>query len=357
MSVFSAPSFDQHELVVFHEDAVANLKAIVAVHNTALGPATGGCRMFDYVSDAAALDDVLRLSRGMTYKSALAGLPLGGGKAVILGDPATQKSRALLLAMGEFIESLGGRYISAEDSGTCVADMAVMKEKTAYVSGVEKRQRFGGDPSPYTAYGVYLGIKSALRHQRGDDRLSGLRIAVQGAGAVGRHLAQRLLNEGATVFVADVNAENLRRAAGFGAQAIAVNEILSLQVDVLAPCAMGAVVSDETVEHIRADIVAGAANNQLASAEQGDVLRRRGILYAPDFVINAGGIIDVYYQQSGGTARQSEGHVEQIGDVLTRIFQRADSEGRSTHAVAESMAEALFKNRPNSPLDAVVSKR
>lgn len=354
MSVFSAPSFDQHELVVFREDAASGLKAIVAIHNTALGPATGGCRMFDYASDAAALDDVLRLSRGMTYKSALAGLPLGGGKSVIIGDPATRKNRPLLLAMGEFIESLGGRYVGAEDSGTCVADIAVMKEKTAFVSGVAKRQRFGGDPSPYTAYGVYLAIKTALRHQRGDDSLAGLRIAVQGAGAVGRHLAQRLLSEGAVVFVADVNAGNLRRAQDFGAQAVAPSQILSLDVDVLAPCAMGAVLDDETVQGIRANIVAGAANNQLAASTHGEALRSRGILYAPDFVANAGGIIDVYYQQIGGTAQQSEQHVEKIGEVLADIFQRADAERRSTHAVAESMAEAMFLVQPTAPQGAAV---
>lgn len=352
MSVFTAPSFDQHELVVFHKDPASGLQAIIAIHNSSLGPAVGGCRMFDYANDDAALNDVLRLSRGMTYKSALAGLPMGGGKSVIMGDPAQHKSRDLLLAMGDFIESLGGRYVCAEDSGTTVADMSVIRERTAYVSGVTKQQRFGGDPSPYTAYGVFCGIQAALLHQRGNDALAGIRVAIQGAGAVGRHLAVHLLKHGAAVFVADVNVDNLKRAEALGATAVATDRVLALDVDVLAPCAMGAIIDEASAETIRAGIVAGAANNQLASPEQGETLRRREILYAPDFVINAGGIIDVHYQQCGGDAEQSERHVEQIGGVLTNIFRQASQQGCSTHAVAESMAEALFKDKSKVSQDA-----
>ncbi len=350
MSVFSAPSFDQHELVVFHEDPASGLRAIIAIHNTALGPATGGCRMFDYASDDAALDDVLRLSRGMTYKSALAGLPYGGGKAVILGDPARDKNRKRLLAMGEFINSLHGRYIGAEDSGTGVADIQVMREKTPYVYGVAKQQRFGGDPSPYTALGVYCGIKAALRYQRGSDDLSGLRIAIQGAGAVGRCLGERLLKDGAEVYVADIRPANLQRVVDLGAKAVPTRDLLSLDVDVLAPCAMGAVLNEDTVRNLSADIVAGAANNQLASPELAETLRERGIVYAPDFVINAGGIIDVYYQQQGAGSEQSERHIEQIGETLTRVLQLSEAEGRSTHAVAESLAEARFRLPPPEKL-------
>ena len=228
MSVFSAPSFDQHELVAFHSDADSGLKAIVAVHNSNLGPAVGGCRMFPYMSDEAALDDVLRLSRGMTYKSALAGLPLGGGKAVIVGDPHRHKSRELLLAMGRFIDSLGGRYVTAEDSGTSVADMKVIGEQTAFVSGATSRQRFGGDPSPYTAYGVYCGIRAALRFQRGSDSLQGVRVAIQGVGSVGFHLAERLVRQGADVIVADVNAVNLARAERLGARVVAPEAVLDI---------------------------------------------------------------------------------------------------------------------------------
>lgn len=343
MSVFSAPSFDQHELVAFHSDADSGLKAIVAVHNSNLGPAVGGCRMFPYMSDEAALDDVLRLSRGMTYKSALAGLPLGGGKAVIVGDPHRHKSRELLLAMGRFIDSLGGRYVTAEDSGTSVADMKVIGEQTAFVSGATSRQRFGGDPSPYTAYGVYCGIRAALRFQRGSDSLQGVRVAIQGVGSVGFHLAERLVRQGADVIVADVNAVNLARAERLGARVVAPEAVLAVRCDILAPCAMGAVLTDEVIDKLRADIVAGAANNQLQTAGQAEHLRQRGVLYVPDFVINAGGIIDVYYQQQGASAEKSERHVEQIGEVLTQIFQCAEREQRSTHSVAETMAESIFK--------------
>lgn len=343
MSVFSAPSFDGHELVAFHEHAASGLRAIVAVHNTSLGSAVGGCRMYNYSSDAAALDDVLRLSRGMTYKSALAGLPLGGGKSVIIGDPSTLKTRELLLAFGDFIESLGGRYVTAEDSGTTVADMKTIGERTRCVSGVTSQQRFGGDPSPYTAYGVYCGIRAALRFQRDSDNLKGLRVAIQGVGAVGRYLAERLLRQGAEVIVADVNKDNLARAEKLGARIVAPEEILSVRCDVFAPCAMGAIINDNTVSSLRTDIVAGAANNQLATAHQAELLQQRGILYAPDFVINAGGIIDVYYQQRGGSSEQSEAHVERIAETLMNIFVRAEAESKPTHAVAESMAEAVFR--------------
>lgn len=347
MSVFSDPSFDGHELVAFHEHAASGLRAIVAVHNATLGPAVGGCRMYSYSSDAAALNDVLRLSRGMTYKSALAGLPLGGGKSVIIGDPRTLKTRDLLLAFGDFINSLGGRYVTAEDSGTTVADMKIIGERTRHVSGVTSQQRFGGDPSPYTAYGVYCGIRAALRFQRNTDNLKGLRVAIQGVGAVGRHLAERLLRQGADVIVADVNQDNLLRAEKLGARIVAPEEILSLRCDVFAPCAMGAIINENTVSTLRADIVAGAANNQLATADQAEQLQQRGILYAPDFVINAGGIIDVYYQQRGGSSEQSETHVERIAETLMEIFARSEAEKKSSHAVAESMAEAIFRAGEN----------
>ncbi|MBB3047807.1 leucine dehydrogenase [Litorivivens lipolytica] len=343
MSIFSDPAFDGHELVAFHEHAASGLRAIVAVHNASLGPAVGGCRMYAYDSDAAALNDVLRLSRGMTYKSALAGIPLGGGKSVIIGDPKKLKNRELLLAFGEFIDSLNGRYVTAEDSGTTVADMKVIGERTAHVSGVTSQQRFGGDPSPYTAYGVYCGIRAALRFQRGTDDLKGLRIAIQGVGAVGRHLAERLLRQGADVIVADVCRDNLSRAEKLGARIVPVEDILSVRCDVLAPCAMGAVINPQTVTTLRTDIVAGAANNQLATPLQSEQLLQRGILYAPDFVINAGGIIDVYYQQQGGSSEQSEKHVERIADTLTEIFNKAEGERQSTHAIAEAMAESIFR--------------
>ncbi|WP_269620694.1 Glu/Leu/Phe/Val family dehydrogenase [Zhongshania sp. BJYM1] len=342
MTVFNSQHYDGHELVSFKHDARSGLRAIVAVHNSNLGPALGGCRMYPYANDDDALDDVLRLSKGMTYKSALAGLPLGGGKAVIIGDPAKLKSRELLLAMGSFIDDLGGRYITAEDSGTSVSDLKIIAERTSYVSGVMDSGRFGGDPSPYTAQGVYFGIKAALKFKHGSDDLTSVRVAVQGAGAVGRHLIALLTAAGATVFAADINTTNKDLARQAGATIIACDEVLGFAADVLAPCAMGAAINAETVEEIQAGIVAGAANNQLAGATQGERLMERGILYAPDFVINAGGIIDVYYQRAEDSSASTSAHVETIAVTLSEIFKRAVTSGVSTATMAECLAEEKF---------------
>lgn len=345
MSVFDSPSYDHHEIVAFHEDPPSGLRAIIAVHDTRPGPALGGCRMYPYHSEAQALEDVLRLSRGMTYKSALAGLPLGGGKSVIVGNPHTEKTPQLLRAMGDFVNRLGGRYITAEDSGTDVEDMKIIRERTSHVSGVLEGSQFNGDPSPYTAYGVYCGIKVAVGHKYGLTCLEGLSVALQGAGSVGRHLAKRLIDEGARVYVADVNPINLRAAAELGAEVVDVDSILGLDVDILAPCAMGAVINADTVEHIRAGIIAGAANNQLATPREGKRLRERGILYAPDFVINAGGIIDVYYQRTEGNSEKSRSHVEHIATSLAAIFSRADSENIATASVAELLAREILERK------------
>ncbi|MFT7403615.1 Glu/Leu/Phe/Val family dehydrogenase [Zhongshania sp.] len=342
MTVFNSPYFDGHELVAFKHDARSGLRAIVAVHNSNLGPAMGGCRMYPYVNDDCALDDVLRLSKSMTYKSALAGLPLGGGKAVIIGDPSKNKSRDLLLAMGGFIEDLGGRYITAEDSGTTVADLKIIAESSSYVSGVLDGGRHGGDPSPYTAEGIFHGIKAALKFKHGSADLTGVRVAIQGAGAVGRHLISLLILEGARVFAADINTRNCELARLAGANIIACDEVLGFAADVLAPCAMGAVINADTVETIQAGIVAGAANNQLANTAQGERLRQRDILYAPDFMINAGGIIDVYYQRAEGSSASTSAHIATIAASLTEVFGRSVARGVSTAAVAEGMAEERF---------------
>lgn len=354
MAVFDAASYDQHEMVAFHEDRQSGLRAIIALHNCQLGPAVGGLRMYPYTDDSAALDDVLRLSRGMTYKSALAGLPMGGGKAVIIGDPRRDKTPALMRAMGAFIDTFAGRFITAEDSGTTVADMREIARRTAYVSGTDEQG--GGDPSPYTAHGVYCGILAALRQCRGSDRLDGVSVALQGAGAVGRHLAKRLLDAGAKVFVADVNRENLDRAVELGAEAVSPASILSLEVDVLAPCAMGAVLDEQTVEVVRAGIVAGSANNQLATPAQARRLFERGILYVPDFVLNAGGIIAVHYQRSAAQGQQdgcveqrSLEHIERIAGVLSDIFARAQAQQCDTHSIAEAMAEEKFRPTSAAP--------
>ncbi|MBT8115260.1 MAG: leucine dehydrogenase, partial [Arenicella sp.] len=289
MFSFSKPIFDDHEFVSFTEDSTSGLRAIIAVHNSNLGPAVGGCRMYPYASDNDALIDVLRLSRGMTYKSALAGLPMGGGKAVIIGDPHTEKTPALLEAMGRFVDQQQGKYITAEDSGTSVADLKIMGGQTKYVSGVNEAQRFGGDPSPMTAYGVFCGIRAALHYKNGSDSLEGISVAVQGAGSVGRYLIKLLKEHGAEVLVADVNEANLTEALTLGAIKTDTGKILTADVDVFAPCAMGAVLNSDTIPLLRAPIVAGAANNQLAQHENGVMLLKRGTLYAPDFVINAGG--------------------------------------------------------------------
>ena len=348
MDIFSHPDFDQHELLAFRDDPATGLRAIIAVHNSNLGPATGGCRMYPYVNDQDALRDVLRLSRGMTYKSALAGIALGGGKSVIIGNPQQFKTRELMLSMGEFIESQNGNYISAEDSGTSVSDMAIIAERTAHVSGLSDDPEHGGDPSPTTAYGVYKGIASAVEFKLGSD-LQGVRVALQGIGSVGYYLAKYLRDAGAVVFAADVNRRNIDRAVNdLGVVELALDKILNADVDVLAPCAMGGAINENTIDHVQASVIAGAANNQLATVAMGDALLEKGILYAPDYVINAGGIIDVFYQQKGNRSAQVvKEHVDRIGDTLTSIFQRSKEETSATSNIADVMAEEVFKKPIN----------
>ena len=348
MPVFTHIDFDQHEQVVFGHDQASGLKAIIAVHDTTLGPALGGCRMWNYASDEEALRDVLRLSRGMTYKSALARLPLGGGKAVIIGDPHKGKSEALFQAMGDFVDRLGGRYITAADSGTGVAEMQIMAQRTRHVAGAGQREAFGGgtrdgDPSPSTAYGVFVGIRAAVRHRLGRDDLRGLKVAIQGVGQVGFGLAKHLRDAGAELWVTDIFEANQRRAVEqLGAQAVSQHDIFGLDVDVFAPCALGAIVNPQTLEALRAPIIAGAANNQLASPELAEELQRRGVLYAPDYAINAGGIIDVCYERTGGSPEQLKAHIEGIEATLAEIFQRAHNEGATTAAIADRMAREIL---------------
>jgi len=344
MPVFTHIDFDHHELVVFGHDPASGLKAIIAVHDTTLGPALGGCRMWNYASDEEALRDVLRLSRGMTYKSALARLPLGGGKAVIIGDPRSGKSEALFQAMGDFVDKLGGRYITAADSGTGVAEMQIMAQRTRHVAGAGQREAFDGgsrdgNPSPSTAYGVFVGIRAAVRHRLGRDDLKGLRVAIQGVGEVGFSLAKHLKDAGAELWVTDIFEANQRRAVEqLGARAVGQHEIFGLDVDVFAPCALGAIVNPQTLEALRAPIIAGAANNQLASPELAEQLQRRSVLYAPDYAINAGGIIDVCYERTGGSIAALKAHIEGIETTLAEIFQRAEAEGATTTAIADRMA-------------------
>jgi len=348
MSVFSMRDFADHEQVVFCSDDKSGLKAIIAVHNSNLGPALGGCRMWPYASEEEAVRDVLRLSRGMTYKSAMANLKLGGGKSVIIGNPRTQKTPELLAAFARAVERLNGRYIAAEDSGTSVEDMKYMAQFTKHVAGiVDKPTAEGtrsGDPSPATAYGTFVGIKAAVKEKLGRDSLEGLRVAVQGVGHVGFDLASQLKKAGAAVWVTDIYKESLDRAAQeLGATVVAPDEIFALDVDVFAPCALGAVLNDDTIPQLKAKIVAGAANNQLAEPRHGVELMKRGILYAPDYVINAGGIIDVYHERTGFDRDAVIKHIEQIYDNLMEIFARARQEERPTGEVADAIAEERFR--------------
>lgn len=343
MNIYDHADFDQHETVAFHYDKASGLKAIIAVHDTTLGPSMGGCRMYPYPDESAALTDVLRLSRGMTYKSALAGLPLGGGKSVIIGDAGTIKSRQLLLAMGEFIDSQNGTYIGAEDSGMNVADMSVMAERTSHVSGLSGDGKHGGDPSPTTAWGVFRGIQEAVDFRFGQD-LKGLKIAIQGVGNVGYHLARNLHAAGAIIFAADINQKNLDRVINeFSAAPLELHDVFAADVDVLAPCAMGGALNDETIKVLKAEIIAGAANNQLANKEIGSMLAKKDILYAPDYVINAGGIIDCYYQTTAdSTTSTVREHCEKIAVNLRQIFMQAKEDQCATSTIADEMARKLL---------------
>ena len=348
MSVFSHPEYDQHEQVAFHRDPETGLKAIIAVHSTRLGCGLGGCRMWPYATDAEALYDVLRLSRGMTYKAALAGLPQGGGKSVILGDPRKDKTPELMRAMGRFVDQFGGKYVVAEDSGTSVADIHTMAEVTKHIGGLADAASMAagrnGDPSPATAYGTFVGLKAAVKHRLGRDDLKGLKVAIQGVGNVGYRLAKYLHEAGAELWVTDIHFPSVDRAVqDFRAKAVSMEQIFALDVDVFAPCALGAILNDHTLPLIKAPVIAGAANNQLASPRHGEVLMQRGILYAPDYAINAGGIIEIYHETHGYDEAGARAHLDRIGTTLTQIFERAASEKTPTHVIADRLAEEIFR--------------
>ncbi|KPZ72482.1 MULTISPECIES: Glu/Leu/Phe/Val dehydrogenase dimerization domain-containing protein [unclassified Shewanella] len=339
MALFNHVSFDDHEQVVFCHDKESGLKAIIAIHNTNLGPAVGGCRMWNYDSDDEAINDVLRLSRGMTYKNALAGLTMGGGKSVIIADPKTTDREALFRSFGRFIHTLGGKYYSAEDVGTTTADIMIAHEETPYMAGLEGKS---GDPSPFTALGTYLGIKAAVKHQRGLDSLKGLKISVQGVGHVGYYLCKHLHEDGAELIVTDIHQASLDRVATeFGATVVAPQDIYTQDVDVYAPCALGATINDTTIPLLKATIVAGCANNQLAEVRHGEVLKELGILYAPDYVINAGGIINVSFESDYDVAKATA-KVEEIYNTLIKIFEQAEKDNRTTGDVADEMAREII---------------
>jgi leucine dehydrogenase len=348
MSVFQQDDFDGHEQVAFFNDDETGLRAIIAVHNTNLGPALGGVRMWPYASDSEAVRDVLRLSRGMTYKSALAGLPFGGGKSVIIGDPHRDKNDALMRAMGRCVDKLAGRYIAAEDSGTSVADLQQMATQTDHVVGIVSKNTAAGelrsgDPSPATARGVFVGLQAAVRHKFGRSDLEGTRVAVQGVGNVGLRLVQYLHDAGARCWISDTHAERVERAVDeMGATPVAADDILGLEVDVFAPCALGAVLNSDSIPQLQARVVAGAANNQLQNSAHGATLLREGILYAPDYVINAGGVIDVAFERTGYDLERVVAKVEGIASSLEGIFERSDHEQRPTSEVADDVARERF---------------
>ncbi len=338
------PVFDQlngqYEEVVFFHDPPTGLRAIVCIHSTTLGPALGGTRFYSFGSEEEALRDVLRLSRGMTYKAAAAGLDLGGGKAVIIGDPKRIKTEELLRAYGRFIDTLGGRYITAEDIGTDRDDMDIIRRETRYVTGVAPELGGSGDPSPVTAYGVFLGMKACVQEAWREDSLQGRRVAVQGVGKVGYHLVKHLVEAGASVVVSDVDVDAVGRAVrDFGVDTAEPEKIHAQECDIFAPCAMGAILRDDTISDLKCRVVAGAANNQLERQEHGEALAAAGILYAPDYVINAGGLINVADELQGYNESRARARVQTIYRTLREIFRMARDRQISTAAAADRFAE------------------
>lgn len=329
-----------HESVVFCSDPETGLKAIIGIHSTVLGPALGGLRFWNYEHDADAITDVMRLSRGMSLKNSAAGLNLGGGKAVIIGDPAKLKTPALLRRFGEFVEGQAGRYITAEDVGTSTADIAYIREKTQYATGIEESAGGGGDPSPFTAMGVYLSMKASAKHQFGSDSLAGRTIALQGAGHVGTYLAESLRKEGANLYITDFftdRAETL--AAKVGGTVVDREAIYDVVADIYAPCALGATLNSDTISRLKAAIVCGAANNQLSDEKlHGAMLKDRGILYAPDFVINSGGVINVYQEILGYDRQKATEKVETLYNTVLNLYAQAERENITTHEAALNLA-------------------
>nr|WP_322625842.1 Glu/Leu/Phe/Val dehydrogenase dimerization domain-containing protein [uncultured Flavobacterium sp.] len=345
--VFGQPSFNDHEQVVFCHDKDTGLKAIIGIHNTVLGPALGGTRMWKYANEWEALNDVLRLSRGMTYKSAISGLNLGGGKAVIIGNAATDKTPELITRFGKFVDSLSGKYITAEDVGTTTPDMDLIRDVTPHVTGISESRGGSGNPSPVTAYGVYMGMKAAAKYQFGTENLNGKKVLVQGTGHVGETLIDFLTKEGALVQISDINEQRMNEvAAKYGAAIFAGENLYAADVDIYAPCALGATINDATANIIKAKVIAGAANNQLAVENvHGQILKDRGIVYAPDFLINAGGIINVYGEIAGYGKEEALKRTENIFNTTLEIFHEADTHNITTHQAALQIAQRRIDDR------------
>ncbi|KMY31580.1 Leu/Phe/Val dehydrogenase [Lysinibacillus xylanilyticus] len=340
MEIFKYMEKYDYEQLVFCQDEASGLKAIIAIHDTTLGPALGGARMWTYASEENAIEDALRLARGMTYKNAAAGLNLGGGKTVIIGDPFKDKNEEMFRALGRFIQGLNGRYITAEDVGTTVADMDLIHEETNYVTGISPAFGSSGNPSPVTAYGVYRGMKAAAKEAFGSESLEGRTISVQGLGNVAYKLCEYLHNEGAKLVVTDINQAAIDRVVNdFDATAVAPEEIYSQEVDIFAPCALGAILNDETIPQLKAKVIAGSANNQLQDSRHGDYLHELGIAYAPDYVINAGGVINVADELYGYNSERAMKRVEGIYDSIEKIFEISKRDGIPTYVAANRLAE------------------
>ncbi len=341
MAIFDAMAKRGHEQLVFWSEPSIGYRGLIAIHDTTLGPALGGTRFWSYPSDEAAVIDVLRLSRGMTYKAAITGLNLGGGKSVIMGDNRTVEREMIFRAHGRAVESLKGRYITAEDVGTSVDDMEYVHLETDSVAGLKEAS---GDPSPITAFGVYRGIKACAQFRYGDDSLDGKHVVVQGVGHVGYYLCEDLAADGAKLTVSDIDEARVQRVVDdFGAAVVSAEDVCRVDADIYAPCALGAVINDETLKELEVDIVAGAANNQLAEGRHGQALHDRGILYAPDYVINAGGLCNVYGELQGWTPEQSKKKAGAIYDTILRIFNRAQSEDIPPNEAADRVARQRIR--------------
>lgn len=344
-SPWDYPDFDDHEIVHFVTDRASGLRAVICVHSTHLGPGAGGVRFWHYAESGDAVRDALRLSRGMSFKNAMAGLPLGGGKAVILADEERTKTPEMLAAYGRAVERLGGAYVTAEDVGVAVPDLVEVSKHTRFVSGLPVAEgAVGGDPGPHTSYGVYLGVRAAARRKLGKESLSGLHVAIQGAGSVAGGLARLAARDGARISIADIDGDRARRVAEeVGGSVVAPEAIMTLEADILSPNALGAILTAESISALRVPVVAGGANNQLATPADGQLIHERGILYAPDYVINAGGIINVSteYLEDGDQATV-RGRIEQIPDRLDRIWSESDASGRNPAEVADAMAMRLI---------------
>ncbi len=340
MEIFKYMEKYDYEQLVFCQDEASGLKAIIAIHDTTLGPALGGARMWTYATEENAIEDALRLARGMTYKNAAAGLNLGGGKTVIIGDPFKDKNEEMFRALGRFIQGLNGRYITAEDVGTTVTDMDLIHEETNYVTGISPAFGSSGNPSPVTAYGVYRGMKAAAKEAFGTDSLEGRTISVQGLGNVAYKLCEYLHNEGAKLVVTDINQAAIDRVVNdFGARAVAPEEIYSQEVDIFSPCALGAILNNETIPQLKAKVIAGSANNQLQDSRHGDYLHELGIVYAPDYVINAGGVINVADELYGYNRERAMKRVDGIYDSIEKIFDISKRDGIPTYVAANRLAE------------------